>query len=466
MKKLIALLTAGLLTASVFSGCASGGESSAPADSGSSGAESAASQESQGGKEGGATITMAMVNCPVVQKLAELTPEYYKAEGVNIVIDVLEEENLRTKLTNMVATGDNTYDLYMLGAYELSTWIDNGWVANVTPFIESKSAEDLEAYDADDFFESMAAVPIGADGNQYAVPFFGESTFIMYNAKMFEDAGITPTATPSWDDIYSWAKTLTDKQNEQYGFVVRGNVGWGASGSVLKTIINSYGAKCYDADWNTGFKTDEMKKAWETYYNLAVDCGPNDVTNCTYNDCISYMTSGKGAMWYDATSNASNLDTEGSEMKDNIGYMIAPNSCGWIWEWAFALNPQSPNGQAVVDYMMWASSKDYVDLTMGLDPTGAATPSGVRASTYERDDYKGLSYASKTLEAIGSAKFEIEGSPVKGNQFLAIPEWSDLGDYMTQQLASYVIGDIDLDTALDNCDQYFADEAAEAGYKE
>ena len=38
-----------------------------------------------------------MVNCPVVQKLAELTPEYYEAEGVNIVIDVLEEENLRTK---------------------------------------------------------------------------------------------------------------------------------------------------------------------------------------------------------------------------------------------------------------------------------------------------------------------------------------------------------------------------------
>ena len=68
MKKLIALLTAGLLTASIFSGCASDGESSAPA-SDSSAPGSSAAQENNGNTDG-ATITMAMVNCPVVQKLA------------------------------------------------------------------------------------------------------------------------------------------------------------------------------------------------------------------------------------------------------------------------------------------------------------------------------------------------------------------------------------------------------------
>ena len=133
----------------------------------------------------------------------------------------------------------------------------------------------------------------------------------------------------------------------------------------------------YDESWNATFNTEEMKSGWETFYNLAVNCGPDDVTNCTYNDCINYMTSGKGAMWYDATSNASNLDTDDSAMKNNTGYIVAPNDSGWIWEWSFALNPQSDKGQEVVDYMMWASSKDYVDLTMGLDSTGASTPSGI-----------------------------------------------------------------------------------------
>ena len=36
-----------------------------------------------------------------------------------------------------------------------------------------------------------------------------------------------------------------------------------------------------------------------------------------YNNICLLYTSGKGAMWYDATSNASNLDTDDSAMKDN-----------------------------------------------------------------------------------------------------------------------------------------------------
>ena len=51
MKKLIALLTAGLLTASIFSGCASDGESSAPA-SDSSAPGSSAAQENNGNTDG------------------------------------------------------------------------------------------------------------------------------------------------------------------------------------------------------------------------------------------------------------------------------------------------------------------------------------------------------------------------------------------------------------------------------
>ena len=37
-------------------------------------------------------------------------------------------------------------------------------------------------------------------------------------------------------------------------------------------------------------------------------------------------------MWYDATSNASNLDTDDSAMKNNTGYIVAPNDSGWIWD--------------------------------------------------------------------------------------------------------------------------------------
>lgn len=469
-KQILALCLALVMALALFTGCASqpaADDTAKPADSASADtntpADTAADTQTGDGKD--VTITMAMVNCPVVQKLSELTKEYYKAEGVNIVIDVLEEENLRTKVTNMVTTGDNTYDLFMLGAYELATWINYGWLADLTPYMEAKSAEEMAAYDRDDMFPGLLSIACDDNGHQYAVPFFGESSFIMYNKAKFADAGITPTENPTWDDIYAWAVQLTDKEKEEYGFVMRGNVGWGASGCVFAAMNNSFGARMYDTNWNATFDTPEMKQAWEMFYKLAVDCAPDDMTNCTYNDCMNYMTTGKGAMWYDATSNASNLDTDGSVLQGNIGYIVAPNDSGWTWEWAFALNNKSPNGQAVVDFMLWASSKEYVDLTMSLDPTGASTPSGIRVSTYERDDYKDLSYAQKTVEAINGAKFKLDGNPCNGNQFLAIPEYAELGDYMTEQMAACIAGSESIDDALSNCNDYFNEVASEGGYK-
>ena len=86
----------------------------------------------------------------------------------------------------------------------------------------------------------------------------------------------------------------------------------------------------YDESWNATFNTEEMKAAGETFYNLAVNCEGRIVSPAAPTMTASTMTSGKGAMWYDATSNASNLDTDDSAMKDNTGYIVAPNDSGWI----------------------------------------------------------------------------------------------------------------------------------------
>ena len=69
--------------------------------------------------------------------------------------------------------------------------------------------------------------------------------------------------------------------------------------------------------------------------------------------------------------------------------------------------------------MMWASSKDYVDLTMGLDSTGASTPSGIRTSTYERDDYKAFLMPRRlsTRSRVQSLNWKatLQGKPIPGD---------------------------------------------------
>ncbi len=35
----------------------------------------------------------------------------------------------------------------------------------------------------------------------YSAPFYGESSFLMYNKKMLADAGITMPAEPTWPEV-------------------------------------------------------------------------------------------------------------------------------------------------------------------------------------------------------------------------------------------------------------------------
>ena len=450
MKLIVALAAVVALSVGLFAGC--GGAAS---DS----AGSAAGEAAAGGK----TITVAMVNNPITVALSERIDKY-EAEGVTVVADVLTEEDLRTKVTNMVSTGDATYDIYMVGGYETVQWKNNGWMLDIKPYMDK--APNADTYDIDDIFPGILGFCQGDNGELFALPFYGESSYVMYNKEMVEKAGITIGDTCTFEDLDEWAAKLTDKKNNVYGFVARGNVGWGSCGAPFTTIVNNFGATFYNDKYEAQFDTPEMRKCFEYYSHMLNDYGPNDFANCSYNDCIQYMTSGQGALYYDATSIGQPIEADGSAMQGNTGYSYIKNT-DWIWEWTFAVNPKTSNPQECVDFMMWATSKDYVDMTMKEDPSGALTPNGTRASTFERDDYKDIPYAKPSLDALNAASYSPKnGSPYDQVQFAALPEWQDLGDYCTEQLNAYMTGQQDLDTSIKNCNDYFNQVAKDSGYQQ
>ena len=415
------------------------------------------------------TVTIATLNNPICSILAELADEYYEAEGVNVEFEILPENDLRQKATLEASTGGTAYDAYFTGPYEANFCISYGWAENLQPYIDNMTEEQKASLDLDDIFPSiLQSLSDPETGDIYALPFFGESSFIMYNTELFEQAGLTMPEEPTWDDIYDLAVALDDDEAGITGITMRGAPGWGMSGAPFVTICNAMGAQFYDMDWNATIDTPEMRSAWEMYKKLLRDAGQDDIITYTYNECISLMTSGKCGMYYDATSNAPNLEAADSAIKGKVGYVKAPS--GWLWSWGMNVNPNvaDENKQAVFDFMVWACSKDYVKLTLEKDPSGQGTPSGVRTSTYELDGYKELPYAQPTLDAFDSCDFNhpCKGdTPYVGLQYIAIPEFADAGDQMTEILAAYVTDDISLDDAIASVQEVFENVAVEGGYK-
>ena len=72
-------------------------------------------------------ITIATVNNADMITMQELAPEWEKATGNSINWVVLEENVLRQRTTQDIATNGGSFDIMFIGAYETPIWGGNGW---------------------------------------------------------------------------------------------------------------------------------------------------------------------------------------------------------------------------------------------------------------------------------------------------------------------------------------------------
>ena len=424
---------------------------------------------------GPVTINIALANNPLSQALSRLANEYYEAEGVTLNIAVLPENDLRQRLTTEASTGGTTYDMFYVGPYEANNWARNGWLENLEPYFAGMTAEERRWYDADDLIDGMVG-SLSLDGERYGLPFYGEASFIMYNKELFEQNGLTMPEQPTWEEIYDLAVQIHDPANGVVGMTMRGAPGWGMSGAPFVTMVNAFGGRFYDMDWNATVDTPEHRAAWQMYKNILRDAGQQDIISYTYNEAIALMQSGGAGMYYDATSIAPPLESNESAIQGKVGYALPPvqvkkGNTSWLWNWAMGINPNSSQAKkdAVFDFMLWATSKEYIDLSMEVDPTGASTPPASRASTYEHPVYADVPYADMTLRTLESIDFTdptVDPVPYVGLQYIAIPEFADAGTRMTEWLAAYVVDDMSLDEAIRRTNDLFNQVAVDGGYRD
>ncbi|MBI9093248.1 MAG: sugar ABC transporter substrate-binding protein [Sphaerochaeta sp.] len=426
-------------------------------------------------EEGGpVTVNIALANNPISQAMSKLVQEQYKVENVTVNVSVLPENDLRQRLTTEASSGGTTYDIFYIGPYEAQTWAKNGWLENLEPYFKNLSPEKATWYDRKDLIQGMVD-SLAVDGTSYALPFYGESSFIMYNKELFAKKGLTMPAEPTWDQIYELAKKIHDPSKGIVGMTMRGAPGWGMSGAPFVTMVNAFGGRFYDMNWNATVDTPEQRNAWMMYKKILREAGQADILSYTYNECIALMASGNCGIYYDATSIAPPLEANDSKIQGKVGYVMAPHqklksNTAWLWNWAMGINPKSTDAkkQAAFDFMLWATSKDYIKQTVTIDPTGASTPPASRSSTYELPVYAKAPYASmtlKTLEGMDFTKPTLEPVPYVGLQYIAIPEFADAGTKMTEYLADYVVDKISLDEAIKKTQAVFEQVAKDGNYR-
>ncbi|MCA2009108.1 MAG: sugar ABC transporter substrate-binding protein [Pseudomonadota bacterium] len=411
------------------------------------------------------TVTIATVNNGDMIRMQGLADDF-TAQHPDIKLEwvTLEENVLRQRVTQDIASKGGQFDVMTIGTYEVPIWAKNNWLV---------SLNDMPAeWDADDILPAIRG-GLTVDGNLYAAPFYGESSMVMYRTDLMEKAGLEMPDAPTWEFIKEAAAGMTDKDNEVYGICLRGKAGWGENMAFLTAMSNSFGAKWFDENWTAQFDSEAWKTTLTFYMDLMTNYGPPGASTNGFNENLSLFQQGKCGMWIDATVAASFVtNPNDSTVADKVGFALAPdNGLGkrgnWLWAWTLAVPAGSDATDEAKTFIEWATSKGYTELVASKEGW-ANVPPGTRTSLYENQNYLDAApFAEMTLNSINAAdptNPSVDPVPYTGVQFVAIPEFAGIGTQVGQEFSAALAGQQSVDEALAKAQALTTDEMEAAGY--
>ena len=407
-----------------------------------------------GGNGSATTITVAAVDNPQMADLKQLLSNFESAHSdIKVNIVTLPEDQLRDQVTKDVAANSGKFDLFTIGTYEVPLWAKKGWIENLSPYAAKDSS-----YGTDDLIPGIKTA-LSYNGNLYAVPFYGESSMLMYRKDFLQAAGVTMPDHPTWDQVAAAAKAVNNSSHS--GICLRGLPGWGEQLAPLDTVVNTFGGRWFDQSWNPQLTSPAWHDALGFYVNLLKSAGEPGPTSAGFVECLNAYNSGKVAMWYDATVGASNFQGDAAK---NSGYAFAPTKVkdwsGWLWAWSLGMPSSSKKKDAAWTFADWATSKDYIKL-VGTKLGWSHVPPGTRTSTYSLPEYQQAAggFASVTLDSIAHADVThatVDPVPYIGIQYVDVDEFQALGDQVSQEFAKVITGGESVDTALQNANRMAA----------
>jgi sorbitol/mannitol transport system substrate-binding protein len=419
------------------------------------------------------SITVASVNNPDMDVMKQLLPQFAKLHpDIHVHIVTLPDQVLRQTVTQDLAVGGGRYDLATISPYEVqSGWAKNKWLVPLNPLFTAMPPAESASYDLADIIPTIRA-SLTVNGQLYALPFYGESSFTIYRTDLLKAKGLTMPANPTWDDVRRIACAVKDPSAGVYGIVMKGTPEYGQLAPFI-TLMHSFGASWFDEKWQPQITSPAFRKAFHFYVTLLHDCGEPGASSVGFNEALTLMAQGRAAIWVDATVAAGLLeDPKISKVSGKLGFAAAPtegstNGSAWLYTWALGILSSSHHQKDAFTFATWATSKSYIDL-VASEVGVLRIPSGTRVSTYQRADYLAqASFAPQVLKAIEVADLTHPAKnpvPYTGTAQVNMPEYGAWAATFGKDFSAVIAGQMTEDQALNDSQAAAEKVMRDSGY--
>lgn len=393
-------------------------------------------------------INIAAISNQFIKNIQSLTPEFERQHpGIKVNWIILDENTLRRRLMEDVAIDEGYFDILTIGAYEAQIWAKKGWISPLKDIPDSYNLSDITA----SLIESASY-----QNEVYVLPFLSESTMSFYRKDLFSAAGITLPEEIRYDRLEEYIREVHDPDNGVYGIGFRGKAGWGQNMAFVSVLVNSFGGRWFNEDWEPMIDTEQWRQALRYYKNIMHKYGPPESYLNGWKENQTLFIEGKLAFLVDATSFAPVLfDQAHTRIVGKIGVRNPPvdrfrPGAHWLWWWGLAINSQSDRKQAAQQFILWATSQEYSREIVRRKGANAL-PLGLRASVMDDEISGQIVYADKVLRSIhqaSSTRFTQQPVPYTGPQFVSIPEFPAIGNQVGAKVAQMLKGEKTVDEVL------------------
>ena len=370
----------------------------------------------------------------------------YAAKADNVLVAQWNKANPDIHVTALY-NGSNDYALQKTltaiagGKPPDITYLYGSWAANIVKSPKVVILNSLIAHDPsfnwNDFWpaERLAAT---VNGKIMGVPALVDNLAIVYNKKLFDQAGLSyPTAQWTWDDFRAAAKKLTIPAKKQFG--------WGYPADASEDTVWHWEAMLWDfggdiltpdnkqAAFNSaaGVQALTMLGDMATVdHSIYIDTTNTKIQQTFNNGHIGMMVTGP----WDLPS-FPNVKFAVQVMPANHQTISGPDN--WV-----ILNNGADRVNASWAFLKWftaAKQQMYYDLQTGALPTRQSQQQQPDFQTY-LTKYPGTDLFVKNM-----------GNAVKSRP--TIPQYSKISTFLGQAIVSVMLGKSDAKTALDQAAQ-------------
>lgn len=374
-KRILSLLLAAVMAASLLAGCNSSNQpDSQPSKD--SGTQPSASQD------GNATGDPAVINLALSQgehtdDLVNFLPKFEEENNVKVNVDIITESGYIQKVMLGLSAEEQEYDVFMASNGMWGQLLDSGWVQPLEDFIDDESLTSKEWRDG--FAESMLDV-VNRDGHRYAVVYQMGTNILYYNKEIFRANGLDPDNPPkTMAAVLETAEKLNHPEDGQYGIVFRASREQNANTFFWLMLWFAQGGHWYDVPGCPDIAVLDQPAAIQAtqYYADYHKYAPQGIANYSFEDAMLAMQQGKAAMWIDTSILAGNLlNPESSLISEDVGFSAFEegSAIGAPWTFMMAKNAKDPE-----------SSWKLMQYLTGFEVTWEQTKSGMQTSPVRTD---------------------------------------------------------------------------------